>query len=79
MDSGYLWKTQLSVVQNISRDLYVTETNFDYTIQGQIQSKQNAVSCFSVSVANANDELKRFWNLESIGIIDMKIRKIPVK
>ena len=79
MDSGYLWKTQLSVVQNISRDLYVTETNFDYTIQGQIQSKQNAVSCFRVSVANANDELKRFWNLESIGIIDMKIRKIPVK
>ena len=55
--SDYLWKIQLGVFENISKDLYATEIIFGHTIHGQILSKQSKVSSFRVSVENDINEL----------------------
>ena len=50
------------------KQFFIAETIIGHTIQVPIASNKKEISCFRVSVRNINEQLKKFWNLESIGI-----------
>ncbi|XP_054717305.1 uncharacterized protein LOC129226700 [Uloborus diversus] len=70
LGSDFLWKIQKGIVENFTKELYVVETIFGHTVQGRTDSNKRDVNCLRVSVGNINTQLKSFWNLESLGIIE---------
>ncbi|XP_054724348.1 uncharacterized protein LOC129234379 [Uloborus diversus] len=70
LGSNFLWKIQKGIVENFTKELYVVETIFGHTVQGRTDSNKRDVNCLRVSVGNINTQLKSFWDLESLGIIE---------
>ncbi|KFM63037.1 hypothetical protein X975_02648, partial [Stegodyphus mimosarum] len=70
LGSDFLWQIQLGIVGKIGKHLYIAETIFGHTIQGQVESKNRKINCCTVSVEGENNELKKFWDLEVMGIVE---------
>ncbi|XP_070378088.1 uncharacterized protein [Dermacentor albipictus] len=77
--ADYYWTLVCGEVKKLQGALVAVKTEFGWTLQGAIPSSSSAAYCSTVAVLRAgvfadtsslSKELKSFWELESIGIID---------
>lgn len=52
--------------EKLTKELYVAETIFSHTMQGQIESNEKEIACLHVSVENINAQLKAFLDRELV-------------
>ncbi|XP_054724234.1 uncharacterized protein LOC129234261 [Uloborus diversus] len=73
LGSYYAWQTMRGEVKQLPGGLFISETIFGHTVQGPLESENfnstAGVHFMSTADAELNNEINKFWSLESLGII----------